>query len=372
LEKLKLRSGRIVIKVGSNVITKPDGYLDDWRISRIVQDISTIFKQGREVILVSSGAVAAGKNEVKLSRRTGLVESRQVLASIGQVKLMSTYQFLFGKYGIPAGQVLATKESFSGRRHYLNMRNCISAMLENKVLPIVNENDTISVNELMFTDNDELSGMIAAMAGCESLIILSNVDGVFTGDPNDEDTVLIREVKEDSEHHDRYISSSKSMSGRGGMMTKYRTARKTASAGIDVFIANGKRDSIIPDILRRKDVPFTHFVSGKGKKSGIKKWLAYSDAFAKGTVTINNGAKDVLLGERASSLLMIGVTSVEGHFKKGDIIRIVDEKGKAIGIGKAEYDAEKAKSKIGVKNYKPLIRYHFLVLNRSSKTLLQE
>lgn len=368
----EIRFSRIAVKVGSNVITKPDGSLNEWRISRIVQDISTLVKQGKEVILISSGAVASGRNEVKLSRKTGLVESRQVLAAVGQVKLMATYQFLFGKYGIPAGQVLATKESFSGRLNYLNMKNCISAMLENMVLPIVNENDTISVNELMFTDNDELSGMIATMMDCGSLLILSNVDGIYTGNPDDESAVLIREVTEDSDQLDRYISSSKSVSGRGGMLTKYKTARKTAAAGIDVYIANGTCDSIITDIVRKKEVPFTHFAPGSQRKSGVKKWLTYSDTFAKGTVTINNGAKEALLGERASSLLMVGVKVIEGHFKKGDIIRIMDEKGKIVGIGKSEYDSEKAKAGVGEKFNKPFIRYHFLVIKKDSESGLFE
>ncbi|MFN8240766.1 MAG: glutamate 5-kinase [Bacteroidales bacterium] len=361
------RFRRIAVKVGSNVITQPDGSLNMWRISRLVEDIATLFKQGREVILITSGAVAAGRSEVTVSKKTDFVSSRQVLAAVGQVKLMAGYQFLFGKYGIPAGQVLATKESFGGRLRYLNMKNCISAMLENKVLPIVNENDTISVNELMFTDNDELSGMISTMMDCGSLIILSNIDGVFTGSPDDKESELIREIKEDSEGIERYITSSKSGSGRGGMKTKYRTARKTAAAGIDVYIANGTRDSIITDIVRHRDVPFTHIIAGRSRKSGVKKWLTYSDTFAKGTVTVNAGARDALLGEKASSLLMIGITSIEGHFKKGDIIRIKDENGTNIGVGKSEYDSEKARLHIGEKFNKPLVRYHFLVLGDSAR-----
>ena len=209
---------------------------------------------------------------------------------------MSSYQFLFGKYGIQAGQLLATKESFRDRRHYLNMKNCISAMLENRVLPIVNENDTISINELMFTDNDELSGLISSMMDCKSLIILSNVDGVYNGIPGKDGTELIKKIDNDSEDLDKYISSVKSGFGRGGMLTKYSIARKTASQGIDVFIANGNRDSIITDIVRRKDVPYTHFVASAKKEIGVKKWLSHSDTFAKGAVVINAGAREALLG----------------------------------------------------------------------------
>src|SRR5512133_1260073 len=195
---------------------------------RIVEDIAILYKQGIEVILISSGAVAAGRSEVSPSKKTDIIVAKQIWAAIGQVKLMSNYQFLFGKYNIQAGQVLASKESFRDRRHYLNMKNCISAMLENKVLPIVNENDTISINELMFTDNDELSGLISSMMDCDTLIILSNVDGVYTGIPGEDGTEMISEISEDSEDLNKYISSVKSGFGRGGMFTKCSVARKIA------------------------------------------------------------------------------------------------------------------------------------------------
>lgn len=262
---------------------------------------------------------------------------------------MSNYQFLFGKYGIPAGQLLATKEAFGDRRHYLNMKNCISAMLENNVLPIVNENDSISITELMFTDNDELSGMISSMMDCGSLIILSNVDGIYTGVPGNKGSELIREIDEHFESSDQYISTSKSGFGRGGMLTKYFIARKIASEGINVYIANGTRDLIITDIVRGKDVLCTHFASAADKKNGVRKWLSHSDTFAKGVVYINKGAKEALLDDKATSLLMIGVSKIEGFFKKGDIIRISDEKGKQIGLGKSQYDSKKPSSTWGKK-----------------------
>ena len=222
--------------------------------------------RGLKLVLISSGAVAAGRGEVTPSKKTNIVAAKQIWAAIGQVKLMSSYQFLFGKYGIQAGQLLATKESFRDRRHYLNMKNCISAMLENRVLPIVNENDTISINELMFTDNDELSGLISSMMDCKSLIILSNVDGVYNGIPGNQDAELITRIETDSEALDKYISPVKSEFGRGGMVTKYSIAKKIASEGIDVYIANGTRDSIITDIVRGKEVPHTHFVAGNKRK----------------------------------------------------------------------------------------------------------
>ena len=363
----KPKFNRIAIKVGSNVITQPDGSLNESRILRIVEDVAILYKQGIEVILITSGAVAAGRSEVSPSKKTNIIEAKQIWAAIGQVKLMSSYQFLFGKYGIQAGQVLATKENFRDRRHYLNMKNCISAMLENKVLPIVNENDTVSIEELMFTDNDELSGMISSMMDCNSLIILSNVDGIYTGIPGEDNTELIKVIDEETEDLDQYISASKSGFGRGGMITKCNIARKIASQGIDVFIANGTRDAVITDIVRKKDIPYTHFIARHKKESGVKKWLAHSGTFARGAVTVNEGAKEALLGEKASSLLMVGITRVHGSFKKGDIVSILDEEGNRIGLGKSHYDSKKAEQNLGEKVKKPFIHYHFLVLDEKNK-----
>jgi len=354
---------RIAIKIGSNVITQEDGSLNDGRILRIVEDVAILYKQGIEVVLISSGAVAAGKSEVSPSKKTNIVAAKQIWAAIGQVKLMSSYQFLFGKYGIQAGQLLATKESFRDRRHYLNMKNCITAMLENRVLPIVNENDTVSINELMFTDNDELSGLISSMMDCKSLIILSNVDGVYNGIPGEKDTELIRTIVEESENLEKYISSVKSGFGRGGMFTKCSIARKIAAQGIDVFIANGMRDSIITDIVRRKNVPYTHFIANSKRETGVKKWLSHSDTFAKGAVVINAGARGALMDEKATSLLMIGITRVDGFFRSGDIVRIVDEEGNNIGLGKSQYDSKKAEQNIGEKLSKPFIHYDYMVIN---------
>lgn len=353
---------KIAIKVGTNVITQSDGSLNVGRMLRIVEDIAVLNKQGIEVILISSGAVAAGRSSINPSKKTNIVSAKQIWAAIGQVKLMSTYQFLFGKYGINAGQLLASKESFRDRRHYLNMKNCITAMIENNVLPIVNENDTISINELMFTDNDELSGMISSLMDCEALFILSNVDGIYNGVPGSMEAEIIMEIGQDSEDPGKFITSAKSGFGRGGMMTKYSVAKKIASEGTDVFIANGNRDAIVTGILKGKDVPFTRFRGNDNKKNSVKKWLYRSETFAKGAVYINNGAKEALLTDKAS-LLMIGITRVEGVFKGGDIVRILDEAGNSIGLGRSKYDSKKAEQSIGEKLNKPFIHYDFLVIS---------
>jgi glutamate 5-kinase len=224
----------------------------------------------------------------------------------------------------------------------------------------------------MFTDNDELSGLISSMMDCKSLIILSNVDGVYNGIPGKKGTELIARIDEESGNLDKYISSVKSGFGRGGMFTKCSIARKIASHGIDVFIANGTRDSIITDIARRKNVPCTHFVANRKRETGVKKWLSHSDTFAKGAVVVNDGAKEALLDDKATSLLMVGITRVDGFFRSGDIVRIVDEEGNNIGLGKAQYDSKKAEQDIGEKLSKPFIHYDYMVINEKNKPVLQE
>jgi len=180
---MALSYNRIVIKIGSNVLTREDGLPDLERISHLVAQISEIKKQGKEVILVSSGAVASGRSLLSVSDKFDAVATRQLFASIGQVKLINTYSELFQKHNLVCAQVLVTKEDFRDRLHYLNMQNCFSILLQHNVVPVVNENDVISVTELMFTDNDELAGLIASMLKADALIILSNVDGIYNGDP---------------------------------------------------------------------------------------------------------------------------------------------------------------------------------------------
>jgi len=358
----KYRYKRIAVKIGSNVLTQKDGNLDLKRMSALVNQISDLQKAGVEIILVSSGAVAAGRSEVKTSRKLDSVDQRQLYSAVGQVILINHYCDLFRKNGLTCGQVLTTKESFNSRRHYLNQKNCMNVMLENSVIPIVNENDTISVTELMFTDNDELSGLIASMMNAEALIILSNIDGIYNGNPNDPGTEVIREIfpNTDLKH---YITSSKSSFGRGGMLTKSNIARKVAEEGISVYIANGEKENILPDLLdTSKKIICTTFVADK-KASAVKKWIAHSEGFAKGEIHINEGCLEALLKNDATSLLPVGITSISGLFEKGDIVRIFDHTGLQIGVGKAQYGCESAREVIGKKGQKPLIHYDYLYLD---------
>lgn len=235
---------RIVVKVGSNVLTREDGKLDVTRMSAIVDQIVWLKQQGYEVILVSSGAVAAGRAEHHVEHHLDSVEQRQLFSAIGQVKLIGLYYDLFREYKIKIGQVLTMKENFGAEEQYKNQEACMEVMLENGVLPIVNENDTVCITELMFTDNDELSGLIAQMMKADTLILLTNVDGIYNGDPCEPHTRIIPSVYYDRDISE-YIQPSKSSHGRGGMASKAKTAHDVANAGIKVIVANGNTPNIL-------------------------------------------------------------------------------------------------------------------------------
>lgn len=351
--------------MGSNVLTRPDGTLDVTRMSALADQIAALHKAGVEVVLISSGAVASGRSEVKTLGRLDSVDSRQLFSAVGQAKLINRYYELFREHGIVVGQVLTTKESFGTRRHYLNQRNCMRVMLANHVIPIVNENDTISVTELMFTDNDELSGLIASMMDMQALIILSNIDGIYNGVPSDPDAEVIRRVDPGKDLSD-YIQAEKSGFGRGGMLTKTTIARRVAEEGIDVIIANGKRENILIDLLQHpEETVCTHFVPAPAGVSSVKKWIAHSDGFAKGMLHLNAQAAKALQGKKAVSLLPVGVTRIEGEFEKDDIVRIIDEEGRQMGVGRISTDSDEARRMIGKHGLRPLVHYDYLFLIES-------
>ena len=367
---------RIAVKIGSNVLTRRDGTLDVTRMSALVDQVAELHKAGVEIILVSSGAVASGRSEIHPAKKLDSVDQRQLFSAVGQAKLINRYYELFREHGIPVGQVLTMKENFATRRHYLNQKNCMTVMLENGVIPIVNENDTISVSELMFTDNDELSGLIASMMDAQVLIILSNIDGIYNGSPADPASEVIRKI-EHGKDLSSYIQTSKSSFGRGGMLTKTNIARKVADEGITVIIANGKRDNILVDLLHQElpslfpdvqssafdsQLTYTHFIPAPQPVSSVKKWIAHSEGFAKGELHIDDCATKVLASDKAVSILPIGITDVRGEFEKDDIVRIIDFEGNPIGVGKANCSSEQAREAMGKHGKKPVVHYDYLYI----------
>lgn len=353
---------RIVVKVGSNVLTRPDKKPDVTNMSALVDQIAHLHALGHEVVLVSSGAVACGRGVITPRRQLDSVAERQLFSSIGQIRLINLYNSLFASYGIAIGQVLTQKENFASRTSYLNQRACMLTMLSNGVIPVVNENDTASLTELMFTDNDELSGLIATMLDADMLVILSNVDGIYTASPDDPSSQLIPRIRPEDDP-ESFVVAAKSGFGRGGMGTKCSIARKVSGEGVAVVIARGDRRGVLVDVVENPDkVPHTLFEPAARTLSPIKRWLAHSDSFTKGEVRVKADAAAILRSDKAVSLLPVGVTAVEGEWEEGDLIAVTDPEGARIAVGRAATDGATARTLIGARGHKPLIHYDYLYL----------
>ncbi len=355
------KSSTIVIKVGTNVLSHSSGLLDHAQCKNLVKQIAAIQQKGWRVILISSGAVGAGRGVFQFSSAPDDVTERQVLSSIGQVLLMQTYVQLFGSHGITCAQVLVTKEDFRDRQHYLNMKHCIEALVRRDIIPILNENDVISIDELMFTDNDELAGLVATMHNVDTLLLLTSVDGVMIkGEDGKRSRVLEKCTPGDSSWHE-YLGEETSRFGRGGMRTKCRIAEKMSSLGITTHIFNGKTPNSITRVVNGEALGTTFLP--RRKISSIKKWIASAEGREKGIVVINECAKDALRDEtQARSLLPIGIVAMKGKFVKGDVIKIENKKGKTIGFGLAQYSSDVVKNNVGKKGKKPFIHYDQLYL----------
>lgn len=354
---------RIVVKIGSQVLCDLDGALNHEVLSNLVEQLGRLHTDGWQVLLVSSGAVAAGSSLAgeRLQKIPDPVARKQVMAATGQVRLMQTYRELFEQQGLTIAQVLATKSDFQSRRHYLNMRGCIEALLTAGIIPVVNENDVVSVTELMFTDNDELAGLLAGMVNAEMLCLLSTVPGVYDGDPADDNTQCISHWDDDRYKIEDVVSRGTSALGRGGMHNKLTIARKVARLGTEVVIANGTDAQIMTKILGDPRAGTRFPVIGDA--SPAKRWLASADDHATGSVTVNEGAAEALLNaNQLASLLPVGIELVNGQFDRGDVIQIRNTSGKVIGCGQARYDHREAQKLIGRRGQKPLVHYDYLYL----------
>lgn len=354
---------RIVVKIGSQVLCDRNGALNREVLSNLVGQLAGMCAEGWQVLLVSSGAVAAGNGLAgdRLQRISDPVVRKQVMAATGQVRLMESYRELFQQHDLPVAQVLATKSDFQTRRHYLNMRGCIEALLLTGIVPVVNENDVVAVTELMFTDNDELAGLLAGMVKADLLCLLGTVPGVFDGEPDDPVTQCI-EIWDDERYQiEDIVLRGTSALGRGGMHNKLAVARRTAKLGTEVVIADGTDPQIMSKILG-KDNAGTRFPV-TGDASSTKRWLASADDHATGSVTVNAGAEKALLDKNhLASLLPVGIEAVEGRFERGDVILILNPAGKVLGCGQARYDYAEAKKLLGQRGQKPLIQYDYLYL----------
>ncbi|WKN29721.1 glutamate 5-kinase [Porifericola rhodea] len=351
---------KIVIKIGSNVLTKNSGEVNEELLRSFCAQLAHLSKQGFSPLLVSSGAVAAGRGRFRMEKKTDTVTQRQLLAAVGQTHLLNIYNRLLMEHNMSCAQVLVTKEDFRDRRHYLNMRNCLEGMLHHGVLPIINENDVVSVTELMFTDNDELAGLVAAMVDAQRLLILTNVEGIYDRNPKDPEARLLKEVDQHTDLR-AMVTAEKSDFGRGGMLTKANMAQKLADMGISVSIAGGHTERVIERSAQGEALG-TRFVPER-KATGLKRWIGHASAYTNGEVYVNAGAKKALLNShQATSLLPIGIIRIEGNFERNDIVQLKDEEGHSFGLGKVQYGAKRAKELIGSQGQKPLVHYDYLYI----------
>jgi glutamate 5-kinase len=352
---------KLVIKVGTQSILAPDGTLFEPVLLHLVEQLVALQKSGHQVILVSSGAVGSGRKVANqfLGRAYGSsIGEKQLLASLGQHELIHHYSKLFQKHGLLASQLLLTKQDFQTRTHYLNIARLLREILEHKnIIPIINENDSVAVEELMFTDNDELAGLIAAQMNASKLIILSNVKGVYTGNLSEAGSELISVIHPESGWPE--VSSVKSAQGRGGMVSKLSTARKMSELGITTHIACMDEPFVLKRIVDEEPVG-TQIVPAK-KKSNIKRWMAYSHEKKMGSISVNECLLDLLTqGKKVLSILPVGIIGCAGDFKKRDLVDILSSDGKPIGIGLAQYDANKLRDYLGQKGTPEFIHYDYL------------
>ena len=343
---------RIVIKLGTNVLRNENGDVALSRIYSYIESMAKLVKSGKEVVLVTSGAVGLGKKKLGLSNTEGIA-LKQACAAIGQGKLMSLYEDGFDAYDIVAGQILLTEDDFSQRKRYLSLRTTLNRLLEMHAVPIINQNDTVTVIDLddtleqiqmCFTDNDKLSALVASELDADLLLILSDVDGLYDANPKDNpDAKIIKEVKGVSKEI-LALGTDASEGGRGGMKTKLEAARLVTRFGGKVLIANGKIPYVIDEIFNYEDIG-TAFVPDDEYLTEKKRWIGYATNII-GKVIVNNGAKDAIL-KKESSLLPIGVIGVVNDFKRGEVVSIRDEDDVEFARGVANYNSDDCKRIIG-------------------------
>ncbi len=337
----------IVVKVGTNVLADSSGQLDRARIQSLADQIQRIRAAGRRVALVSSGAIGAGVGKLGLGKRPADLPHLQACAAVGQSALMQLYQECLTPYGIHTAQMLLTAGDFDTRARYLNVRNTIRTLFEYECLPIINENDTVSVAEIKFGDNDHLAAMVANLLQAPLLILLTNVDGLYSADPRVDPTARLVDTVETI---DRTVTdlagATQSSLGTGGMKSKLRAARMATAAGGAVLMANGSLDGILDRIFRGEAVG-TLFLPQGDSMPAWKRWLGYT-ARPQGQFTIDDGAKRAIL-EQGKSLLPVGVRVVAGEFGKGSVIAICDAAGAEIGRGLSNYTSIEAALVAGLK-----------------------
>lgn len=343
-QQILARAKSVVVKVGTNVLSTTDDRLDVDRIRSLAEQLHGIVSSGRKVVLVSSGAIGAGMGLLGLKERPRDLSHLQAAAATGQAHLIHLYDVNFRSFGYHAAQLLLTANDFKNRDRYLNVRNTLLTLSEFSTIPVVNENDTVSTEEIKLGDNDRLAAMVANLLPADVLIILSVVDGLLTGDPTLPESRRIPLVEKFDDELLELVGASKSSRGTGGMKTKLDAVRTATAVGTDVFIAHGQRPNVLADIFRGEDVG-TLFLAEQDALPAWKRWIGYTLP-PKGRLVLDDGARRAIV-DQGRSLLMIGVRSVEGEFAKGEVVSLVDQTGQEVARGLTNYDSTNARSIIG-------------------------
>lgn len=336
----------VIVKVGSNVLARDDDQLDEGCIRQLSEQIGRLKASGRQVILVTSGAVAAGLSVLGLTGRPESLSQLQAAAAAGQPRLMTAWGERLAEAGHPVAQILLTVNDFRNRQRYLNVRNTIRTLLDLGVVPVVNENDTVSVDEITVGDNDHLAAMVATLVSDPLLVLLSSVDGLLDGPPNDSGTRVIPLVEQPSEDLQTLVVDEMSSRGTGGMQSKLRAITAASAMGECVILANGRTPGVL-DQIADAQVTGTLFLASGGTVPAWKKWIAYT-AQPAGTLILDKGAERAVRNN-GRSLLAVGIQQVEGDFEQGASVALADESGTCIGRGLVNYSADDIRTIAGAR-----------------------
>jgi glutamate 5-kinase len=363
---------RVVIKIGSRVLTDSNGSLDMEVIGRICSEIALLRHQGLQVVIVSSGAIAAGRGELGLTDKPRTIPHKQAAAAVGQPRLMQAYQESLAPHNIVSAQVLLTSEDLGSRQRFLNATATLDALLGFGIIPIINENDTVVVDEIKFGDNDNLSALVTNVAEADLLLILTDIEGYYSADPNtDPNAVLIPLVKVITREVERAAGGSGSTVGTGGMATKVAAAKKAGKNGVATIMASGKRCGIISSVMNGKEVGTLFLPSGTGLNRR-KHWIAYT-LKPSGRIFVDNGAKTALI-KKGKSLLPSGITAVEGRFERGACVRLCDLNGVEFARGLSDYSGAETTRLAGCKSsdIETILGYYYgdVVVHRDNLVLL--
>ena len=338
---------RIVVKVGTSTLTHENGTINIEKMEQLVRGLADISNKGYEVILVSSGAMGAGFGKLHKKKKPTTLPEKQAIAAIGQVTLMHIYEKFFGEYDKIVGQILLTRDDLVNRKRNLNAKNTLLALLQLGAIPIINENDTVAVDEIKVGDNDRLAAYVASLIDADLLIILSDIDGLYTANPATcSDGVLVEKVEKITAEIEAYAGCAGSNFGTGGMLTKIQAAKIGTAAGVFVIIGNGNEKNLIAKVVQG-DFRGTIFIPHNKRIHTKKKWLLLSSK-PKGSVIIDDGAQEALLKE-GKSLLAIGIIQVDGNFEADSVVSIKNTDGKEVGRGISYYNSKNIERIKGMK-----------------------